>query len=193
MGFAWIPNAITVLRIVLVVPVAIWLWRGDYAGALVLTFIAGVSDALDGWLARRMNWTSQFGAGLDPVADKLLVAAMFVVFTLQGHIPLWVAVIVLCRDALILAGAGAYRLLFEPIEFAPTFVSKANTAMQIVTLLLLLVALCDFGRVSSIVGGWVDPNLFVALAVLGLVSGADYVKAWSGKAWAHGKARRNRG
>ena len=90
------------------------------------------------WMARRFGWISQFGAAMDPVADKLLVAVTFIIFTLQGYIPIWVAAIVLGRDAVILAGAGAYRLFFEPIEFSPSFISKANTATQIVMLLMLL-------------------------------------------------------
>ena len=68
--------------------------------------IAGASDALDGWMARRFQWMSRFGAAMDPVADKLLVATTFIIFTLQGHIPVWVAAIVLGRDAVIMTGAG---------------------------------------------------------------------------------------
>ena len=125
-----IPNAITIVRIVLVFPTTWLLWETRYVEGLLLMSVAGASDALDGWLARRYNWGSPLGAALDPVADKLLIAAMFIIFTLQGHIDLWVAVIVLGRDAIIMTGAGLYRLLFEVIEFAPTFISKANTAMR---------------------------------------------------------------
>ena len=120
---------------------------------------------------------------MDPVADKLLVAATFVVFTVQGHIPLWVAIIVLGRDAIIMTGAGVYRLWFETIEFAPTFVSKANTATQMVMLLLLLLSLCGFGVVSSVAGALVDPYCFYLLAALGIVSGLDYIVTWGYRAW----------
>ncbi len=180
-----IPNIITLARIVLVVPTTWLLWEQRYVEGLVLMTIAGLSDAFDGWLARRFNWGSRFGAAMDPVADKLLVAAMFIIFTLQGHIDLWLAAIVLGRDVIILAGAGLYRLLFEPIEFAPTFISKANTAMQIVTVLLMLLALCNFAYVSSLAGQLADPYCFYLLAVLGVSSGADYVVTWGLRAWRH--------
>ena len=190
---SYIPNVITLIRIFLVLPIAWLLWENRHLAAFYLTIVAGVSDALDGFLARRFKWTSKFGATMDPLADKFLVAAVFVVFTLQGHIPIWVAVIVLGRDAVILAGAGAYRLFFEPIEFAPTFISKANTAMQIVMLLMLILGLCGFGQISTLAMQLVDPWCFYLLAVLGVVSGADYVRLWGRKAWNHGRNRTSGG
>lgn len=183
-----LPNVITVLRILLVLPTAWFLVENRYVEALVLMAVAGASDALDGALARRFGWISQFGSAMDPIADKLLVATMFVVFTVQGHIPIWVAAIVLGRDAVILTGAGAYRLFFAPIEFAPTLVSKANTATQIVMLLLLLLGLCDFGRLSAFALSTVDPWCFYLLAVLGIGSGLDYVITWSAKAIRHDRS-----
>ena len=184
-----IPNIITLVRIVLVFPTTWLLWEARYVEGLILMSVAGASDALDGWLARRFQWGSRFGAAMDPVADKLLVAAMFIVFTWQGHIDLWLTVIVLTRDVLILAGAGTYRLLFEPIEFAPTFISKANTALQIVTVLLMLLSLCDFQEISVFAGNLADPYCFYILAVLGVSSGLDYAMTWIQRAWRHGQHR----
>jgi cardiolipin synthase (CMP-forming) len=179
MRLAVIPNIITVVRILLVLPTAWLLWQERYVEALVLMTIAGASDAVDGWLARRWNAVSRFGAAVDPVADKLLVAAMFVVFTIQAHLPLWLVLIVIGRDLCIVAGATAYRLLFGRIEFAPTLVSKANTAAQITVLLLVLVELCRFGWLSELVGRLLDPWSFYLLALLAITSGADYVITWS--------------
>lgn len=190
MNRAQIPNVITVIRILLVVPTAWLLWETRFLDALILMSIAGASDALDGWLARRFHWTSRFGAAMDPVADKLLVAVLFVVFTIQGHIPLWVAIIVLTRDFIIMAGAGVYRLLFERISFEPTFVSKANTAMQIIMLLMLLLSLCGFGWLSNLSGLLVDPFVFYILAVLGVSSGIDYIITWGQRAWKNGRLER---
>ena len=189
MNWSQTPNIITMLRILLVVPTGWLLWTAMYPEALILMAIAGASDAMDGALARRYRWGSQFGAAMDPVADKLLVVVMFVIFTLQGHIPLWVAIVVVVRDTIILGGAGVYRLLFKEIEMSPTFASKANTAMQIVTVLLMLLALCEFGMLSEIATRLVDPWCFYILAVLGVGSGIDYVITWSAKAWrkAHGQ------
>jgi cardiolipin synthase len=180
---AQIPNLITMIRIVLVAPTGWLLWQGDYILAFVLMAVASASDALDGWLARQFNWTSRFGAAMDPVADKLLIGTLFVVLWFQGHIPTWLVGIVIARDALILIGAGIYRWLFEKIDFAPTFVSKANTAMQIVMLLLVLVHLCGFGLLSRIADTLVNPYCFWLLALLGVTSGVDYVITWGLRAW----------
>jgi cardiolipin synthase len=183
-----LPNIITVLRILLVIPTGWLLLEARYVDALILMAIAGASDALDGWMARTFGWTSRFGAAMDPVADKLLVATTFIIFTIQGHIPLWVAAIVLGRDAVIMTGAGAYRLFFERIDFAPTFVSKANTATQIVMLIMLLLGVCGFGLISDIALMLVDPWCFYLLFLLGLVSGVDYVITWSLKAWRYDRS-----
>lgn len=186
-----LPNLITLIRILLVLPTGWLLLETRYVEALVLMAVAGASDALDGWMARRFGWASEFGATMDPVADKLLVASTFIIFTVQGFIPIWVAAIVLGRDAVILTGAAAYRLFFERIEFAPTLISKANTATQIVLLLMLLLGLCGFGGISSLALTLVDPWCFYGLAVLGLVSGADYVMTWGEKAWRHDRRKGN--
>ena len=187
---AQIPNAITILRILLVIPIGILLWQNRHVEAFVLMLIAGVSDALDGFLARRFNWLSRLGATLDPLADKFLVACVFIVFTLQSHIPLWVAIIVLLRDFTIIAGAGVYKVLYEEVEIAPTFLSKANTAMQIIVLLLILVALLPTGVVSELSWAMVDPWGYYILAVLGLSSGIDYIFTWGSKAYREGKKRK---
>lgn len=178
-----LPNIITVVRILLLIPIAWLLWESRYVEALVLTSVAGASDAVDGWLARRFDAVSELGAALDPVADKLMVASIFIIFAIQGHLPLWLAVIILGRDLVIMSGAGVYRLLFGPIEFAPTLLSKANTAMQITTALALLVWLCGFGALSELAGVLLDPFGFYLLAVLGISSGVDYVITWSRRAW----------
>lgn len=186
---AHLPNIITVLRILLVLPTAWFLWEARYLEAFVLMIIAGLSDALDGFLARRFNWMSKLGATLDPLADKFLVAAMFIVFTIQGHIPMWVAIIVLVRDFTIIGGAGVYKLLYEEVEISPTFVSKANTAMQIVTLCLLMGSLLPLGLLREIAEQLVLPCFYI-LAVLGVGSGIDYVLTWGSKAYREGKKRK---
>ena len=181
-----IPNGITVVRVLLVIPTAWWLVQEDYVRALALMAVAGASDALDGWLARRFNWISRFGTALDPLADKILVGVLFIVLTVKGVLPLWVAGIAIGRDLVIVGGAAAYRLLFKQIEFAPTLLSKANTAVQIVVLLLLLLGLCGFEYLSPIARAITDPYGFWVVAGLALASGADYVITWSRRAlWQH--------
>lgn len=178
-----IPNVITLVRILLVLPIAWLLWGGRYPEVLLLVAVAGLSDAVDGALARRFGWRSEFGALLDPLADKVIAVVLFVVLTMQGQLPLWLAVVVVARDAVILAGAGAYRLLFGKLVMAPTLVSKANTAVQLVVLLLVLFALCSFGAASEIAAALADPLCFYLVALLSVLSGLDYVVTWSLKAW----------
>jgi cardiolipin synthase len=177
-----IPNAITVIRIGLIVPIAILLWTSDYVGVLILMAIAAGSDALDGALARRYSWTSRMGALADPLADKLLVGVTLVIFTIQGHVPLWLAVIAITRDLIILVGALVYRLLFDKIDIHPTFVSKANMAFQITMLIMVLGQLVGLEPLSSIAVAVLDPWGFTLVAVLGLTSGIDYVITWSYRA-----------
>jgi cardiolipin synthase (CMP-forming) len=177
-----IPNIITVVRVLLVIPTAWCLIEGRYVEALVLMAVAGASDAVDGWLARRFDWISWFGAALDPLADKLLVGVLFITLTVKGVLPMWVAGIAIGRDLVILVGATVYRLLFRHIEFAPTLLSKVNTAVQIVVLLVLLFSLCGFDRLSAIAGRVADPYGFWLVAGLAVVSGADYVITWGRRA-----------
>ncbi len=183
MRFSQLPNAITLTRILLVLPIAWLLWRVYYPEALLLMVVAGVSDAVDGALARRFNWRSEFGALLDPLADKAMVVVLFVALAMQEQLPLWLAVVVVTRDAVILAGAAVYRLLFGKITMAPTLVSKANTAVQVVVLLLVLFGLCGFGVASAMALRLADPVCFYLVALLSILSGLDYVVTWSLKAW----------
>ena len=185
-----IPNIITVLRILLVLPTTWLLWSERYQDAFILMAVAGVSDALDGFLARRFNWMSKLGATLDPLADKFLVAATFIVFTLQGHIPLWVALIVLLRDFFIIGGAGVYKMLYEEVVISPTFVSKANTATQIVVLLMLMMSFLEIPQISQLAYHIVAPWGFYLLAILGIWSGVDYIATWGSKAYRRSKQKK---
>ena len=178
-----LPNAITLLRILLVAPIAWLLWQMRYPEALVLMAIAGASDAVDGVLARRFGWGTKFGALVDPFADKVMVVAVFVVLTVQGPIPLWLAAVVVGRDAVILGGAAVYRLWFHEISMSPTLISKVNTAVQIIVLLLVLFGLCSFGAASELALALADPWCLYLVAALSVVSGVDYVITWSLKAW----------
>ena len=114
MYLGWIPNAISLLRIALIVPILMLILRGEYAWALGLFFFAGFSDGLDGYLATRFNWQTRLGGLLDPVADKLLVAGLFITLAWVGQIPAWLATVVILRDIVIFGGAVAYNFLIEP-------------------------------------------------------------------------------
>lgn len=164
-----IPNILTFGRIC-VVPVGVWLvLREDYAAAAALFVLAGLTDAFDGWLARRRGITT-IGTLLDPLADKLLLMSMFVALAAVGMLPIWLAIMVVFRDLLIVGGIGLLRLIGSPITVRPLLVSKINTAAQIV-----LVATALGERGFDVYPPHLLPALVALVAVTTLVSGAAYV------------------
>ncbi len=181
---AQIPNLLSALRILLVVPIVALLLQRDFEGALLLFALAGVSDGLDGWLARRYGWFSRLGSVLDPVADKLLLVSSYLVLGALGLLPWWLVVAVLGRDLVIVAGAVAYHYLVGPYDMAPSLLSKVNTALQI---LLVLVVVADQ------VLGWLGPvalqALFWGVLATTVASGVNYVLVWGWRAWRKWRGR----
>ncbi len=177
MSLSWIPNAISILRIFLIVPTLWMIATGEFGWALALFLIAGFSDGLDGYLAVRFEWQSRLGALLDPAADKLLITGMFIALAWMGEIPVWLAVIVIGRDVVIVAGALAYNYLVKPVPGEPTRISKLNTALQMLFVLFVL---------SRAGFGWPDKItitlLGAAILVTVVISGVDYVWSWSRRA-----------
>lgn len=178
MKAADLPNAITVFRFLLVPPVVGLLLADRFAAALIVFAVAGVSDGIDGFLAKRFHWTSQLGAMLDPLADKLLLVCSFVTLGYLGAIPMWLVVLVILRDLVIVGGAVSYHVLIEPLTAAPTRVSKLNTFAQ----LLVVVAVMLNHGVRELPQPWINV-LFGAVLVTTLWSGLDYVWTWGRKAW----------
>ncbi len=177
MSLRWIPNAISVFRIILVVPILLLLVGEHFGWAMALFWLAGFSDGLDGYLAKRFDWGSRLGALLDPIADKLLVVGLFATLTHMQLIPLWLAAVVILRDVVIVAGATAYNFLVRPVHGEPTRISKLNTALQ---LLFLMVVMSRAGF------GWPDEIsvtlLGAAILITVVISGVDYVWSWSRRA-----------
>lgn len=149
---------------------------------VILVALASVTDALDGLLARRYGWQSRFGEIADPIADKLLFGVLLVVVTIQGIVPVWVTVVVLGRDLVILAGASVYSALFGYVEIAPLYISKVNTAVQIIVLVLIFAARLDIPVLTGVVNALLDPWGYLVLIVFAVSSGTAYVLAWSQKA-----------
>ena len=175
-----LPNALTIARIALVIPAGWLLWVEAIPEALVIFAIAGVSDFVDGELARRFNWRTNFGAIADPAADKLLVLVVIVVLALQGHVPAWLPAVVVGRDLVIVSGALAYRLLVGKFEAEATPLSKANTALLIFVLLVVIIGLMgDDYPGAAMVAAPIDPLGFVLVAISSVVSGGQYVVLWS--------------
>ena len=173
-----LPNVITVLRMVAVAPLVWLLATNQYAAALWLAFFAGLSDAVDGYLAKRYGWVSRIGGILDPLADKLLLVSCILVLAIKGQLPMWLLWLVLGRDLLIVAGAAAFNFLVERVEQAePSPLSKLNTCMQISLVLLVLVELAHGWGLS-----WIAPIVMLtALTTAG--SGVHYVWYWGKEAW----------
>ena len=177
MSLSWLPNAISLLRIALIVPILLLILDGAFGWALALFLLAGFSDGLDGYLAKRFDWHTRLGALLDPVADKLLVAGLFITLAYTQDIPVWLAAVVILRDVVIVAGAMVYNFLVRPVQGEPTRVSKLNTSLQLLFLLFVI---------SRAGFDWPEP---ITLTVLGasvlvtvVISGVDYVWSWSRRA-----------
>ncbi len=184
MNLRQLPNAISIARIVLVMPIAWFVGAERFNEALALCAIAAFSDALDGYLAKRFGWTSELGTLLDPLADKLLLVTLFITLAIVGWAPAWLAVVVVSRDVIIGAGALAYRHWFGPVNGQPTVVSKINTALQ------LFYVLAVIGRRGYEIPSWeVVRWLGAAAAVTTAVSGIDYVSRYWRRAVAVSRAR----
>ncbi|MFQ5981766.1 MAG: CDP-alcohol phosphatidyltransferase family protein [Woeseiaceae bacterium] len=179
MSFRWLPNAISLLRIALVPPIVYLIIDGRFRSAIALFLVAGFSDGLDGYLAKRYNWQTRTGALLDPAADKLLVAGLFVTLAIVARIPIWLAVIVVLRDVVIVGGAMAYNFLVRPVEGEPTRISKLNTAFEL-TFILFVLSRAGFGWPDQISITVLGAAVFVTV----VVSGIDYVRAWTARALA---------
>jgi len=178
-----LPNYLSMLRIALVLPIAWLLWQHQVMSAFWLMLLAGFSDALDGFLARRYGWQTELGTLLDPLADKFLIAAMYLVFTLQGLIPLWLVALILTRDGLILLGAGVYRGVFGDLTVNPSLLSKTNTALQILVVLMLMVSQMPIGDLGPGLLTFLQAYTFPSLAALCIASGCHYLFVWGRHSW----------
>ncbi len=179
-----IPNAITLVRLALV-PVTAWLlWDGRYGWALTVFLTAAVSDFLDGAIARTFNQSSDFGAALDPVADKLNMFVATVLLAWQGFLPLWLASAIVLRDVVIVSGAVAYRVRAGHIKIAPTMLSKLNTVIEFTVLLLVMASAAAW--IDA--GAWLSIVFMLVFATV-VASGAQYVWVWGRKAAQSNEAR----
>jgi cardiolipin synthase len=156
------------------VPIVIWaLIDGQVGWALGLFVLAGVSDGIDGFIARHFNQRSRLGAYLDPMADKLLLVSVFVVLGFMGELPLWLVIAAVSRDALIVSAVMLSTVMGQPVEVKPLYVSKANTAVQIVLAALVLADLA-FGLGLEMLRQAV---VFLS-GLLTVASAAAYLVAW---------------
>jgi len=169
-----LPNVLTALRMCAAPLTAYLILHGQFAPALSVFVFAGLSDVLDGYLARRMAFNTRFGVYLDPAADKLLMLASFVTLTMIHAIPFWLTALVIGRDVAIVMGVALARLLSLPLEVAPLNIGKASTVIQVgfVAMVLLLLALGadrpDVVLAGAIAAGAVTVASWLAYAQLWL-------------------------
>jgi cardiolipin synthase len=173
-----IPNIICLLRIVLIVPVLQALHTGHYLLALGLCIVAAASDLLDGYLAKHFGWSSALGRVLDPLADKLLVVALYIESAWLGIVPWWLTAAVVARDVMIGLGALIYRLWFGPLHGRPTRISKFNTGAQLVFVMLVLL-----GHGTGLPPQEVLDASAIVVLVSTILSGWDYLGTFTRRAW----------
>jgi len=168
-----IPNLITIARI-FAVPLIVYLVISDlYMEAALLFVVAGISDAVDGFIAKRFNAASDLGAYLDPIADKALLVSIFLALGFKGALPVWLIIAAVSRDIVIVGGVILSWMLSRPIPMRPSMVSKVNTVAQIVLIALVLGAHGGFEILSPLTG----PAIIVA-GSLTVVSAAAYLVEW---------------
>ncbi|MBT3967726.1 MAG: CDP-alcohol phosphatidyltransferase family protein [Gammaproteobacteria bacterium] len=168
-----IPNLITLLRMIMVLPIIWLLAHGYFVESLYLFALAGMSDGLDGFLAKRMGWQSRLGSILDPLADKMLLVSTTIMLAWVGLIPLWLVAVIVLRDLLIVVGGTLYHYRIGAYDMTPSIVSKINTFTQISYVL---------GVIMVEAAGWsvaaeMEVVTYVVLTTT-LLSGADYVWTW---------------
>ena len=170
-----IPNAITITRLILVLPIAFFIIEETYGLALVLFAISGVSDGMDGFLARRYGWVSAFGRLIDPLADKLMMITTAIVLGSLDHFPIMLVTLIVTKDLAILGGVFSYTSLAGLPKIQPNLLGKLTTAAQIVLIVLVLLNLSLHGSLSAdLFDVW-----FWVVAVMTVFDGIFYLWIWT--------------
>jgi cardiolipin synthase len=171
-----LPNTISVIRLLLVVPIAMSMLEGNYLQSLSLFLIAGLSDGMDGYLARRFGWVSAFGKIIDPLADKLLLLVTTIVLAVLGHFPVMVLLLMIAKDLTIVGGILVYTVMAGFPKIRPLFIGKMTTTLQLLLLGYILVTLIvtnmDFLPA-------VTPILIWLIVLVTLLDGCAYIWVWT--------------
>jgi cardiolipin synthase len=169
-----IPNLITLTRL-MSVPLMIWLIGADRFGVAFWVFVAaGISDALDGYIAKRFDCRTRLGALLDPAADKALLSSVYVALCIAGRLPNWLVILVVFRDVTIVGGFILFQSIAVPRDFDPLYISKVNTLVQIALVGYVL------GRLGvGLSDGMLTEFLVLLAAVTTVLSGLSYLVRWA--------------
>lgn len=169
-----LPNLITLARL-LIVPLAIWLiLDARYGAAFWIFVVAGVSDGLDGFIAKRFDRRTRLGALLDPIADKTLLVSVYVTLGWAAALPKWIVILVVFRDVMTIGGFVLIQAMAAPKRYDPLYISKLNTAAQIILVGFILARLgigADAPLATMI--------LVLAVAVTTVLSGLSYLVRWA--------------
>lgn len=171
---SWLPNALTLLRMLAALPLFLCIVHGLDTAAFWLAVVAGASDGLDGWLAKRFGWTSRLGAILDPLSDKVLMLAVMLALTWTGDLPVWLLGLALARDICLVLGGLVYHWRYEKLTPQPTVPGKLTTLA-----LVLLIVVVLAGRASGWSPGWLLDLLIGASTLLLCLSWIHYWLIWS--------------
>lgn len=166
----------------LLIPLGYLMLEDEWVWVFWLFVAAGLSDLLDGALARHFDWESPLGSYIDPMADKVLCGGIVLLLAWLGILPLWVTALVVLRELLIVGGMGAYRILFGSVDAQPLLVSKVNTGVLIAVLILVLSQLAHVPIIESLANLILEPWGYGILALLIVFSGSAYVVVWGGRA-----------
>ncbi|WP_394689935.1 CDP-alcohol phosphatidyltransferase family protein [Hoeflea sp.] len=168
-----LPNYITIARFVMVPWIIFALINGHMMSAFVLFVLAGLSDGVDGFIARQFNQRSELGTWLDPMADKFMLVAVFLMLGWLGALPVWLVLLAVSRDGLIVGAVVLSSLMDNPVEVRPLMVSKTNTMAQIVLLVLVLAELAGIAQLTAL------SNIMIYLvAGLTIASASAYLVSW---------------
>ncbi len=170
-----IPNILSIFRIILTVPIVFLLLNHEYFITLWLFLLAGITDALDGYIAKKFNFQTWIGSILDPLADKILLISSFISLFLLELIPLWFLAIILFRDIILIAGMVGYyynNAIINKKYIVPSNISKLNTVLQILVVLSTV-----FSQIYNIVDSWLI-TLYIITATSTVLSGVDYAWLW---------------
>ncbi len=168
-----IPNIITVFRLVIIPYLIVMILQEEWVTAFALFAIAGISDGVDGYIARRFDMRSEFGAVIDPLADKALLVSIYITLAIVGQIPAWLAIIVVSRDIMIVMAFMVSWVMAQPMAVKPMFVSKANTALQIVFAAVVLGALAFDLDIR-----WFVDLFMILIVALTIITAAAYLVRW---------------
>ena len=161
-----LPNGLTILRLLLTPMIVLLLLRGDFSWALLVFLLAGITDGLDGFLARSLREGTEFGRILDPVADKLLLSSSFLTLTFLGKLPVWLVLIVVGRDLLLILGSGLLLITTGRPGYPPSILGKLTMGLQALTVL---------GAMAVEEGSAYLPPLIWTTGAITILSGLDYL------------------